>query len=122
MPNSRYPLQDRNGMQTSSKVLNQLKLLETLYRQGGLTATIEQTLDQVLQQELAISQQKQAELDRDLQAFETQYQWSSKEFVQRFRTGLLGDDVDFVEWDAVYRLKESLQNHIDLLTMNEPLS
>ncbi len=51
----------------------------------------------------------QEELDRDLQVLELKYNMTSAEFSQKFRAGILGDDLDFVEWDALYRLNQSLQ-------------
>jgi hypothetical protein len=73
-------------IQTQSKVLHQLKVLE--------------------------------ELDRDLQEFEVRYDMTSEIFIQRFQTGSLGDDLDFVEWNAFYHLNQSLQRQIELLKTN----
>lgn len=106
-------------IRTHSKVLHQLKLLEVLYQQGGTHKAIEQTLDKIIDQELSVAQEKKAELDRDLQEFEVRYDMTSEIFIQRFQTGLLGDDLDFVEWSAFYRLNQSLQCQIDLLKTNE---
>jgi hypothetical protein len=102
-------------MPTQSKVLNQLKLLGVLHEQGGSHAAIEQTLEKIIRQELSIAQKKKEELDRDLQAFESQYKMSSEEFSQKFHAGTTGDDLDFVEWDAFYQLNQSLQQQIDIL-------
>lgn len=104
--------------QTQSKVLHQLKLLEALHQQGGSHAMIEQTLDKIIDQELSVAQQKKAELDRDLQEFEARYDMPSEIFMERFQTGSLGDDLDFVEWSAFFRLHQSLQCQIDLLKTN----
>jgi hypothetical protein len=101
-----------------SKVLHQLKLLEALYQQGGSNAAIEQTLDKIIDQELSVAQQKKAELDRDLQEFEARYDMTSEIFIQRFQTGVLGDDLEFLEWSAFYRLNQSLQCQINLLKTN----
>jgi hypothetical protein len=102
-------------MQAQSKLLNQLKILESLYHSGSLNATIEQTLDKIIYQELATAQQKQLELETDLQTFERQYDMTSAEFQQRFQAGQLGDDVDFVEWNAFYEIWNTLNNQICLL-------
>ena len=55
------------------------------------------------------------ELETDLQAFEQQYQLSSEEFYRQFKTGPLGDDVDFVEWSAFYQMWLDLQKRLTLL-------
>jgi hypothetical protein len=105
-------------IRTQSKVLQQLKLLEALHQQGGSHAAIEQTLDKIIDQELSVAQKKKAELDRDLQEFEVRYDMTSEIFIQRFQTGSLGDDLDFVEWNAFYHLNQSLQRQIELLKTN----
>jgi hypothetical protein len=102
-------------MQTKPKILTQLKIIETLYHQGNINQTIEQTLDKIISQELAIAQQKKAELESDIKQFETQYQLTSPEFYQRFHKEELGDDIDFVEWNAFYEMLKSLQKQIELL-------
>lgn len=102
-------------MPTKSKILTQLKILETLYHRGEFNETIEKTLDKILRQELAICQEKNAELEKDLQKFEQQYQMPSSEFYQRFHSGELGDEIDWVEWNAFYEMWNRLQEHIKLL-------
>ncbi len=105
-------------MRTQSKVLHQLKLLEALHQQGGSHMAIEQTLDKIIDQELSMVQKKKAELDRDLQEFEARYAMKSELFLHRFKAGLLGDNLDFVEWNAFYYLNQSLQRQIELLKTN----
>lgn len=103
----------------SSNILTKLKILETLYLQGQTNDAIETTLDKILKQELAICQQKNAELEADIRKFEQEYQMSSAEFYQRFHAGELGDDIDFVEWNAFYQMWQELQKQIKLLQSTE---
>lgn len=102
-------------MKTQSKLLSQLKILETLYYQGNINSTIEQTLDKIISQEFASAQQQQRELDRDLKQFEQQYGMLSMDFHQKFHQGNFGDDVDFVEWNAFYEMWVALNRHIEWL-------
>ena len=51
-----------------------------------------------------ILEQQAAELQTDLQQFETHYEMSSAEFYQKFRAGELGDDINFVEWSSFYQM------------------
>ncbi|MFB2924018.1 hypothetical protein [Aerosakkonema funiforme] len=44
-----------------------------------------------------------------LKAFESQYQMSSDEFYQRFRSGELGDEIDFFEWSVFYEMWKTAQ-------------
>ena len=102
-------------MQTPPKIFKQLKIIETLYQQGNVDTAIEQTINKIITQELENARHSQVELIADLQQFENQYQMSSAEFYQRLHTGELGDDVDFVEWNAFCEMKKSLDRRIDLL-------
>jgi hypothetical protein len=84
-------------MQTPSKIFKQLKIIETLSQQGNIDTAIEQTIDKIITQELENTRHSQAE------------------FYQRLHRGELGDDVDFIEWNAFYEMKKSLDRRIDLL-------
>lgn len=102
-------------MSIPSEVLAKLKILETLYQQGKSNDVINQTLDKIISQELAESRQKNQELEAEIQRFEQQYQMSSAEFYQRFHSGELGDELDWVEWNAFYQMWMTLQEQIKLL-------
>jgi hypothetical protein len=108
-------------MSIPSQVLAKLKILETLYQQGKSNEVINQTLDKIISQELAESRQKNQELEAEMQIFEQQYQMSSAEFSQRFHAGELGDEIDFVEWNAFYQMWITLQEQIQLLQFTENL-
>ena len=108
-------------MSIPSQVLAKLKILETLYQQGKSNDVINQTLDKIISQELAESRQKNQELEAEMQCFEQQYQMSSAEFSQRFHSGELGDEIDFVEWNAFYQMWMTLQEQIQLLQSTENL-
>ncbi|MGK7902269.1 MAG: hypothetical protein AB4352_12815 [Hormoscilla sp.] len=71
--------------------------------------------DRIIAYELAVSQQQAKELAGDLQQFEAQYKMSSSDFARRFQAGELGDDVDFVEWNAFYQMWCSVQKRLPIL-------
>ncbi|AFY83150.1 hypothetical protein [Oscillatoria acuminata] len=109
-------------MSIPSEVLAKLKILETLYQQGKSNEVINQTLDKIINQELAESRQKNQELEAEIQRFEQQYQMSSAEFYQRFHSGELGDEIDWVEWNAFYhQMWMTLQEQIKLLQSTDNL-
>ena len=39
-----------------------------------------------------------------LSAYEQQYRMTSDEFYRRFRAGILGDSIDFVEWSIFWEM------------------
>ena len=102
-------------MPISSNIITKLKILERLYLRAEANESIEKILDKIISQELAVHQQKNADIEADLQQLEQQYQMSSAEFYQRFHSGELGDEIDFVEWNAFYEMWKALQEQIKLL-------
>jgi hypothetical protein len=54
-------------------------------------------------------EQQVLDLEKSLKSFESQYQMSSEEFYQRFRSGDLGDGSDFFEWSAFYEMWKAAQ-------------
>jgi hypothetical protein len=73
------------------------------------------SLRKIILQEINTIQEQIQDLNKDLKAFEEQYQLSSEQFYQQFKTGTLGDDIDFVEWSAFYQMWCSLQERLALL-------
>lgn len=55
-------------------------------------------------------QPKVLDLESRLKIFEVQYQMSSENFYQRFRSGELGDAMDFFEWSVFYEMWCTAQN------------
>jgi len=53
------------------------------------------------------------ELAEELRGFEKQYEMPSEEFHRRFNTGEIGDDIDFFDWDATYRMYLRLRKAIE---------
>ncbi|MCL4833417.1 MAG: hypothetical protein KJZ86_13320 [Caldilineaceae bacterium] len=57
------------------------------------------------------------EVAAELRCFETKYEMSSKDFCRRFNAGEIGDDFDFFDWNASYRMYLSLRKAIDAALM-----
>lgn len=53
-----------------------------------------------------------SDLEKHLKIYETQYQMSFDDFYQKFRTGELGDDIDFFEWSVFYEMWLSAQQEL----------
>lgn len=53
------------------------------------------------------------ELAAELRGFEKQYEMPSEEFHQRFNSGEIGDDIDFFDWNATYRMYLRLRKAIE---------
>ena len=105
-------------MATQNQILEQLKILETLYNRGEVSEVLELSLSKIIAHEIAIAQQQAVELETDLQKFETQYQMPSLEFYPKFRAGELGDDIDFFEWSSFYQMLCSVRERLQILLSN----
>ena len=105
-------------MATPNQIRENLKILEALYNRGEVSEVVERSLQKIITHEIAIAQQQAAEIEADLQQYETQYQMPSAEFYQKFRAGELGDDVDFVEWSSFYQMWLSVRERVQILLSN----
>ena len=105
-------------MATQNQILEHLKILEALYNRGEVSEVLELSLSKIIAHEIAIAKQQAAELETDLQQFETQYQMQSAEFYQKFRAGKLGVDIDFVEWSSFYQMSCSVRERLQILLSN----
>lgn len=105
-------------MATQNQIIEQLKILEALYNRGEVSEVLELSLSKIIAHEIAIAKQQAAELETDLQQFETQYQMASPEFYQKFRAGELGDHIDFVEWSSFYQMSCSVGERLQILLSN----
>lgn len=57
------------------------------------------------------------ELAADMAVFEKKYGMPSAEFDRKFHSGQLGDDIDYFEWSAIYRMFVDTKRSIELALM-----
>lgn len=94
-------------MTVATKTVNRLESLLRLYSDGYQSDVIDQTMEKLLQMELADRQAQIQDLRERLDAYERQHKMNSATFYQQFSEGKLGDDIEFFEWSVFY---EMLQN------------
>jgi hypothetical protein len=95
--------------------LSKIKNLERIYLGGYGDDFMDRALDKLLAQQRAEDETSLHVLQTDLEEMEQRYGMSSDEFAQRYRQGIMGDDTDFVEWNALYRMVTKVQNRLSLL-------
>lgn len=64
---------------------------------------VRHVLNEAIYNEVALANARCAYFERSCRAFEAQYQMSSGEFMQRFESGVLGDDASYFDWYAAKR-------------------
>ena len=67
---------------------------------------LKQVLGKLLQFKLEGERRRLAEYERDLRAFEEQYEMDSAEMNEKFESGELGDAMDFFEWSGIYAIRQ----------------
>ncbi len=102
-------------MDAATYTLDRLQGLEQLYRHGFHSVVIDQTINKLLAAEIQQTQAEQRDLQIRLSAYEEQYDMLSEEFYRRFRSGELGDGIDFVEWSVFYEMYQALLERLRLL-------
>ncbi|AUC61982.1 hypothetical protein AA637_12900 [Cyanobacterium sp. HL-69] len=102
-------------MATQEKILNQLQILTNISQEGSYSDTFISALRNIFLTEIDNIEQQIKDIKIDLKAFEQQYKMSSEQFYEQFEKGILGDDIDFVEWKAYYQMWHSLHERLNLL-------
>ena len=73
------------------------------------------TIEKLLKRESARVGDIQQRLMKQLEEFEDRYGLKTTEFRDRYDKGLMGDEVDFVEWSATIDMLANIQKSLDLL-------
>ena len=94
-------------MTVQTQTVGRLQSLLDLYRSGYQSPVVDQTVSKLIALEVS---QCRAELQRlitRLTVYEQQYGMASGDFYQRFRSGELGDEMDFVEWSVFWDMRQA---------------
>lgn len=86
--------------QTLSKVKN----LEKFIQKHGEDSFISKTISKMLSYKIQKYEEEIKRLNKELKKFEQTYKKESPVFFKEFNEGLLGDEMDFVEWSSLYQM------------------
>jgi len=106
-------------MLSKDETLEKLRDLEALYRRGYGSDLISRSVDKIVALEKVAAEHELADLIARLQSFEMRYQMPSDVFYQAFRSGALGDEIDFVEWSAFFEMWQSAQERLKVLSVGQ---
>ena len=70
-------------------------------------AVIDPVLDKLLDREQQDLLKQRDEFRNKLDRFERQYMLESSEFYKKFKRGEMGDDLDFIDWYAIWRMYQT---------------
>ena len=88
--------------------LAKVKTLENFLLKHGEDAYISTTLAKMLEYKIRKYGNELAALQQDLRELENKYAMPSAEFFAKFQRGILGDEMDFIEWAALYQMHQAL--------------
>jgi tetrahydromethanopterin S-methyltransferase subunit G len=103
-------------MTMETGTVGRLQSLIRLYHEGYRSPVIDQALGKLIALEVEQSQAELQRLEARLLAYEQKYNMTSAEFYQRFRSGELGDDMDFVEWSVFWDMHQATKRRLNELT------
>jgi len=72
-------------------------------------------VEKLISLEVARSHSELTQLRERLEAYESQYGMTSDNFYRRFRSGELGDAMDYVEWSVFWDMYQSAQRRLEEL-------
>lgn len=102
-------------MNTTVGTLSKLESLQKLYRLGFHSEVIDRAIDKLLAMEIERAGVERRDLEARLADFEERYSMSSEDFYRRFRTGELGDEIDFVEWSVFCEMYQAILEQLKML-------
>ena len=97
--------------------LEKMKRLEK-YLASDVSASdpvLDLTIEKLLKRETARVTDIQQRLMKQVEEFEDRYGLKTAEFRERYDKGLMGDEMDFVEWSATIDMLANIQKSLDLL-------
>lgn len=97
------------------ETLNKIKNLERIYVSGYGDDFMDRALDKLLAQQRVEDEASLRVLRADLEELERRYGMTSEAFAQGYHQGTMGDDADFVEWNALFRMYTRVQDRLTLL-------
>ncbi len=92
--------------QTLSKI--KIKKQEKFIREFGDDELVAGSISKMMDYKLVKYEEEIKRLDKELKQFERAYKKESTAFIKEFSAGRHGDDMDFVEWASLYRMRQRL--------------
>ncbi len=102
-------------MTDTHRSLDSIDRLRSLYASGYRSDVIDRSIVKLLSIERFAIERQLVDLQSHLSTYESQYGMSSSDFYAEFKSGRLGDDMDYFEWAVYYEMCNSALSHLALL-------
>lgn len=90
------------------QTLIKVKNLEKFIKKHGEDALISQTISKIMAYKVQRYEGEIERLSKELKKFERTYKKGSAVFFEEFKAGMLGDEMDFVEWSSLFQMLNRL--------------
>jgi len=104
--------------------LAKVKRLEQYLVMNGSSSidpVLDQSIDKLLERESNRILELKTSLLNQLSEFEKTYSMSNSDFYQRYESGEMGDDMDFMEWASTIEMLASVEKELELLQIGSYL-
>lgn len=98
-----------------NRALDSIERLKSLYASGYRSEVIDRSVAKLLDVERFAIERQLSDLRARISAYESQYGMSSSDFYAQFKSGKLGDDMDYFEWAVYCDMRDNALHHLVLL-------
>jgi len=96
-----------------NQTLAKIKRLEKLVQEFPINDNmLDLTLDKILDREINKLEIKIADFTNQIKQWEETYQINSTSFLDKFESGQMGDNMDFIEWASTLEMKAKSEKYV----------
>jgi len=99
-------------LQTAGQTLQRLT---RFYKAGFHTPLVDNALHKILNHQIARDEADLGHVEARLAEFEKRYAMSSGDFWDKYQAGQIPDEADYVEWNAFCKMRQRLQQRLNIL-------
>jgi hypothetical protein len=96
-------------------VISKIKILEELAKLGSDDEVFINAIDKLTKYKINELEKDINDIEISLKEFEEKYGLESTEFIKKFESCEMGDEMDFMEWASLYDMKERLKNRLNIV-------
>ncbi len=92
-----------------------IKYLDDIIRKNLYDDYLIKSLKKIIAYETRKTRKELESLKEELRAYEAKYNMTSEDFYNKFTNGLVGDDADYFEWSAIYKMYSRSLERLSIL-------
>ncbi len=96
-----------------SEAISKIKILKELVELDKDDEIVSKTIDKLMEYKIEQLKKDLKEIKSKLCIFEKKYKMSSKNFIKKFESGKLGDDVNFIQWSSLYDMYVRIESRLN---------